>query len=154
MKYDRPQTDIVIDRAKAANLGIDMRQLGGDLGLMLGGNYVNRFSIQGRAYKVIPQVERRYRLNADQVGSFPVATRSGELIPLSSLVSFENTVEPQELKRFQQLSSATLQGVPAPGVAVGTALSFSRKSWAGSRPRATRSITPGRRGNTSRRAVR
>lgn len=124
MKYDRPQTDIVINRAKAANLGIDMRQLGGDLGLMLGGNYVNRFSIQGRAYKVIPQVERRYRLNAEQVGSFPVATRSGELIPLSSLVSFETTVQPQELKRFQQLSSATLQGVPAPGVAVGTALDF------------------------------
>jgi multidrug efflux pump len=124
MKYDRPQTDIVIDRTKAADVGIDMRQLGIDLGLMLGGNYVNRFSIQGRAYKVIPQVERRYRLNAEQVGSFPVATRSGELIPLSSLVSFEETVEPQELKRFQQLNSATLQAVPAPGVAVGTALDF------------------------------
>ncbi|MBT8442642.1 MAG: efflux RND transporter permease subunit, partial [Gammaproteobacteria bacterium] len=124
MKYDRPQTDIVIDRAKAANLGIDMQRLGGELGLMLGGNYVNRFSIQGRAYKVIPQVERRYRQNAEQIRNFPVATRSGELISLANLVSFEKKVEPQELKRFQQLNSATLSGVPAPGVAVGTAIDF------------------------------
>lgn len=124
MKYDRPQTDIIIDRAKAANLGIDMERLGGELGLMLGGNFVNRFSIQGRAYKVIPQVERRYRQNADQINYFPVATRSGELISLANLVSFESSVEPQELRRFQQLNSATLSGVPAPGVAVGTALEF------------------------------
>ena len=124
MKYDRPQTDIVVDRAKAANLGIDMQRLGGELGLMLGGNYVNRFSIQGRAYKVIPQVERRYRQNAEQIRNFPVATRSGELISLANLVSFETKVEPQELKRFQQLNSATLSGVPAPGVAVGTTIDF------------------------------
>jgi len=124
MKYDRPQTDIVIDRAKAANLGIDMEQLGAELGLMLGGNYVNRFSIQGRAYKVVPQVERRYRQNVDQIGMYPVATRSGEVISLANLVSFETTVEPQELKRFQQLNSATLSGVPTPGVAVGTAIEF------------------------------
>jgi len=124
MKYDRPQTDIVIDRAKAANLGIDMERLGGELGLMLGGNYVNRFSIQGRAYKVIPQVERRYRQNANQISFFPVATRSGELISLGNLVSFETTVEPQELRRFQQQNSATLHGVPTPGVAVGTVLDF------------------------------
>jgi len=124
MKYDRPQTDIMIDREKAANLGIDMEQLGNALGLMLGGRYVNRFSIEGRSYKVIPQVERRYRQNPEQIGRFPIATRSGELIPLSSLISFETTVQPQELKRFQQLNSATLSGVPRPGVAVGTALEF------------------------------
>ncbi len=124
MKYDRPQTDILIDREKAANLGIDMQQLGNSLGLMLGGRYVNRFSIQGRSYKVIPQVERRYRQNPDQIGRFPIATRSGQLIPLSSLISLETTVQPQELKRFQQLNSATLSAVPRPGVAVGTALDF------------------------------
>ena len=81
MKYDRPQTDILIDREKAANLGIDMQQLGNSLGLMLGGRYVNRFSIQGRSYKVIPQVERRYRQNPEQIGRFPIATRSGEVNP-------------------------------------------------------------------------
>jgi multidrug efflux pump len=124
MKFDRPQTDIVIDREKAANLGIDMQQLGSELGVMLGGRYVNRFNIDGRSYKVIPQVERRYRQNPKQIGTFPVATRSGDLIPLSGLVSFETSVQPQELKRFQQLNSATLSAVPATGVAVGTALDF------------------------------
>ncbi|MDH3509757.1 MAG: efflux RND transporter permease subunit [Gammaproteobacteria bacterium] len=124
MKFDRPQTDIVIDREKAANLGIDMQQLGSELGVMLGGRYVNRFNIDGRSYKVIPQVERRYRQNPEQIGTFPVATRSGDLIPLSGLVSFSTSVQPQELKRFQQLNSATLSAVPATGVAVGTALDF------------------------------
>jgi multidrug efflux pump len=124
MKFDRPQIDIVIDREKAAVLGIDMQQLGGELGVMLGGAYVNRFSIQGRSYKVIPQVQRRYRQNPEQIGSFPIATRSGDLIPLSGLISFETSVQPQELRRFQQLNSVTLSGVPAPGVAVGTALQF------------------------------
>ena len=124
MKYDRPETDILIDREKAANLGIDMEQLGNALSLMLGGRYVNRFSIEGRSYKVIPQVERRYRQNPEQIGRFPIATRSGELIPLSSLISFETTVQPQELRRFQQLNSATLSAVPRPGVTVGTALEF------------------------------
>jgi len=124
MKYDRQQTNILIDREKAANLGIDMQQLGSSLGLMLGGRYVNRFSIEGRSYKVIPQVERRYRQNPAQIGRFPIATRSGELIPMSGLVSFETTVQPQELKRFQQLNSTTLSAVPRPGVAIGTALEF------------------------------
>ena len=124
MKYDRPQTDIVIDREKAANLGIDMRQLGSELGVMLGGRYVNRFDIEGRSYKVIPQVERRYRQNPQQIGTFPIATRSGELIPLSGLISLKTTVQPQELLRFQQLNATTLSAVPANGVAVGTALEF------------------------------
>ncbi len=124
MKFDRPQTDIVIDRQKAANIGIDMQQLGRELGVMLGGNYVNRFSIQGRSYKVIPQVKRQYRQNVQQIGGFPIATRSGELIPLSNLISFETTVQPRSLARFQQLNSVRLSGVPAQGVAVGTALDF------------------------------
>ena len=97
LKYDRPEVEIRIDRDKAATLGIDMEQFGQDLGTMLGGNYVNRFSMQGRSYKVIPQVQRRYRLNPDQLGQFRVTTRSGELVPLSSLVTFKQTVKPQQL---------------------------------------------------------
>ena len=124
VKYDRPETRIVIDREKAGNLGIDMEQVGIDLGVMLSDQYVNRFSLQGRSYKVIPQVERRYRMNPEQIGIFPVRTDSGEFVPLSSFVTYEQTVEPQELKRFQQQNSVTLSAVPAPGVALGTALDF------------------------------
>ena len=124
LKYDRPEVEIKIDRDKAATLGIDMEQIGRDLSTMLGGNYVNRFSMQGRSYKVIPQVQRRYRLNPDQLGQFQVSTRRGELVPLSALVTFEQSVEPQQLNRFQQLNSAILSGVPAPGVSVGMAIEY------------------------------
>jgi multidrug efflux pump len=124
VKYDRPETRIVIDREKAGNLGVDMEQVGSDLGVMLSDQYVNRFSLQGRSYKVIPQVERRYRMNPEQIGMFPVRTDSGEFVALSSFVNYEQTVEPQELKRFQQQNSVTLSAVPAPGVALGTALDF------------------------------
>jgi multidrug efflux pump len=126
VKYDRPQTRIIIDREKAAALGIDMEQLGQELGVMLGGNYINRFSIQGRSYKVIPQVERRYRFNPSQLSGFPVRTASGELVSLATLVKLENSVQPQELKRFQQQNSITLSAVPAPGVALATALEYLR----------------------------
>jgi multidrug efflux pump len=126
VKFDRPQTEMIIDREKAAALGIDMAELGEELGVMLSGNYTNRFSIQGRSYKVIPQADRRYRLNPDQLGLIPVRTQSDKLIPLSSLVTLKHSVEPQELKRFQQQNSVTLSAVPAQGVTLGDALSFLR----------------------------
>ncbi len=122
LKFDSPQMRIHIDRDRAADLGIDMRQLGSDLAIMLGGNYVNRFSLNGRSYKVIPQVERRFRLNPEQLSQFQVATASGALVPASSVVSFEQVVMPQALKRFQQMNSATLSAVPMPGISVGEAL--------------------------------
>ena len=126
VKYDRPQVEVNIDREQAANLGVDMEQLGQDLSVMLSGNFVNRFSLQGRSYKVIPQVTRAYRLNPDQIGVFPVRTGSGELVPMSTLIEFSTSVEPQEMKRFQQQNSVKLSAVPAPGVALGTALDFLR----------------------------
>ena len=124
MKYDRPQATVTIDRDKAAALGVDMEQLGQDLAVMMGGNYTNRFSIQGRSYKVIPQVDRSHRLNPDQIGTFPVRTASGTVVPLSALVDVTHSVQPQELKRFQQQNSVTLSGVPMPGVTLGTALDY------------------------------
>jgi len=101
-----------------------MEQLGADLATMLGGNYVNRFNLEGRSYKVIPQVQRRYRLNPQQLSEFRVATRSGELVPLEAIVSVNESVQPQRLQRFQQQNSAKLSAVPIPGVSLGAALSF------------------------------
>jgi multidrug efflux pump len=124
VKYDRPETQIVIDRDKAANLGVNMEQVGRDLGIMLGDQYVNRFSLQGRSYKVIPQVDRRYRLNPEQIGVFPVRTDTGDMVPLSSIIDYNKSVQPQELKRFQQQNSVTLSAVPTPGVTQGDALEF------------------------------
>jgi multidrug efflux pump len=126
LKYDRPQTRIMINRDRAADLGLNMREVGGDIVSMLGGGYVNRFNLQGYSYKVIPQVRRQYRLNPEQLEQYRVRAANGALIPLSSFVSLKQEVEPQQLKRFQQLNSAMLSGVPAPGVSLGDALDYLR----------------------------
>jgi multidrug efflux pump len=122
LKIDKPQQDLVIDRDKAALLGIDMRTLSQDLSASLSSGFVNRFEISDRSYKVIPQVRRLDRLNPDQLAGYYTRTGTGELIPLSTLVKLEESVEPQQLKRFQQLNSVTITGVPRPGVTLGEAL--------------------------------
>ncbi|MBE2215859.1 MAG: efflux RND transporter permease subunit [Opitutaceae bacterium] len=124
LKFDQPQTDLMIDRDKAAALGINMQQLGADLGSMLGGGYVNRFSIQGRAYKVVPQVSRTFRLNPADLANYYVSTGTGELVPASTVVSLVPSVQPRNLSKMQQLNAATLSLLPAPGVSMGDALDF------------------------------
>ncbi|MEZ6127208.1 MAG: efflux RND transporter permease subunit [Planctomycetaceae bacterium] len=127
LKFDRFQHRIVINRDKAAALGVNINTIGQDLSTMLSGGYVNFFSYDGRSYRVVPQVERRYRLIADQLLDYRVAAGNGELVPLSSFVSIEGSEQPRQLKRFNQLSSATLSGVPAPGVSLGEAIDFLEK---------------------------
>jgi multidrug efflux pump len=126
LKFDQPQTEIIVDREKAAALGISMQQLGADLGSMLGGGYVNRFAIDGRAYKVTPQVTRQSRLNPDQILSYSIATGTGTLVPLSTIARLSESVQPRDLRRFQQLNAATLSFLPAPGVSQGQALDWLR----------------------------
>ena len=111
LKYNQAQADIVVDRDKAADLGITMQQLGGDLGAMLGGGYVNRFVNDGQSYRVIPQVERSQRLNATQLLDYHVRGPAGQLIPLSTIATLKNTVQPRTLNRFQQLNSVKITGV-------------------------------------------
>ena len=122
LKIDKPQVKVEVDREKAALLGIDMNMLAADMSAMLSGGYVNRFSMESRSYKVIPQVQRAERLNPDQLSQYYTRTASGELIPLSTVVTLRETVQPQSLNRFQQLNAVTLSGVPRPGVTMGEAL--------------------------------
>ena len=124
LQYDRGEVNIKIDRTKARSLGIDMRALGIDLASMLGGGDVNRFALQGRSYKVIPQVVRAERVNAEQILDYKVRTKSGELIPVSTFASLERVTQPRKLNRFQQLNAATISALPAPGVSMGEAVSF------------------------------
>lgn len=124
LKFDLPQTDIVIDRDKAAALGINMQKLGADLGVLLGGGYVNRFAIEGRSYKVTPQVTRLRRLSPEQLETYYIATAKGDLVPLSTVAKLKESVQPRELKRFQQLNAATISLLPANGVSLGDAYDF------------------------------
>ncbi len=122
LKIDKPQIEVHIDREKAASLGIDMRTLAADMAAMLSGGYTNRFAMQNRSYLVIPQVQRSSRLNASDLENYYTRTRSGELIPLSTIVTLRETTQPQSLKRFQQLNSVAITFAPRPGVSKGQAL--------------------------------
>jgi multidrug efflux pump len=124
LKFDQPQTEVVFDRDKVRSLGVDMSRAGQDLSTMLGGNFVNRFSIQGRSYKVIPQVKRTERLTPDQLQSMYVSGPGGKLVPLSTFASLKTTTEPRELKRFQQLNAVRIQAVIPPNVSLDKALRF------------------------------
>lgn len=118
LKFDIPQAEIDINRDKANAMGLSLASIGQDLSLFLGGNYVNRFSIQGRSYKVIPQVQRGDRLTPEQLLELHIRGPQGKLIPLATVASLKNTTEPRQLNRFQQLNSAKIQGAIVPGVTV------------------------------------
>jgi len=122
LKYDQPQTEIVFDRDKIAAQGLNLQRVGADLGALLGGNYVNRFNTSGRSYKVIPQIKRTERLNADQLRNMYVSGPDGRMVQLSTFARLKNSVVARELKRFQQLNSATIQGAIPPGVSKDMAL--------------------------------
>lgn len=112
VKIDQPQTEFVVDKDKVAALGLDLGQVGGDLGGMVGGNYVNRFDISGRSYKVIPQIERSGRLNPGQLQDVYVTGPGGKLIELGAIATQRDMVVPRSLNRFQQLNAVKLSGVP------------------------------------------
>jgi multidrug efflux pump len=124
VKFDQPQTEIVFDRDKLRSQGVDLSQAGRDLSALLGANYVNRFSIDGRSYKVIPQVARAERLSADQLSQIYVTGSHDKLVPLSTFASLRTTTEPRELKKFQQLNAVRVQGVIPPQVPLDKALSY------------------------------
>ena len=122
LKFDQPQAEVVFDRDKLRSEGVDLSQAGQDLSTMLGGNYVNRFSIQGRSYKVIPQIKRTERLTPDQLSQIYVTGSQNRLVPLSTFASLRTTTEPRELKKFQQLNAVRIQGVIPPGIPLDQAL--------------------------------
>src|SRR5579872_434577 len=124
VKFDQPQTEVVFDRDKLRSQGVDLSQAGQDLSTMLGGNYVNRFSIQGRSYKVIPQVKRVERLTPDQLSQIYVKGSSDKLVPLSTFATLKTTTEPRSLNKFQQLNAVRIQGVIPPNVPLDEALTF------------------------------
>jgi len=121
-KVDQPEVELVIDRDKVASLGLDLQSVGSDLGALVGGNYVNRFDLAGRSYKVIPQLERGARLNAAQLENTYVRGPSSQLIPVSTFAHLEKHTTPRALNRFQQLNSVKISGVAI--VPLDTALKF------------------------------
>lgn len=124
VKFDTPQTIIKIDRDKAGSIGVTMQDIGATLALMTGGNYINLINLGGRSYEVIPQVPREFRLRPEQLGTYYVKSTGGEMVPLSSLVEIDQTVEPISLNRFNQLNAVTISAVPMIGLTTGDALEY------------------------------
>ena len=121
-KIDQPQAEIVFDHDKVAALGLDMQQVGADLSASIGGNFVNRFNIAGRSYKVIPQIKRVDRLNPGQLENLYVTGPNNQLVPLSTVATIRNKTVARSLNRMQQLNAVTISGVPTQSL--DTALKF------------------------------
>ncbi|MDY0007613.1 MAG: efflux RND transporter permease subunit, partial [Spongiibacteraceae bacterium] len=124
LAFNNPVIHLDIDRAKANALGVSMADIGNSLALLVGGNYLNRFNLEGRSYDVITQVPRSERLTPRRLTDYYVRTASGHQIPLATLVSLRTDTAPNALTQYNQLNAATLQAMPAPGVTMGTAVAF------------------------------
>lgn len=128
LKFNQPEVEFEINRSKAADMGLDMQAIGSSLTSALSGNYVNYFNLQGRSYQVIPQLERRYRLSYEQLARIYVRTASGQMVPLSTVVTARQKTQPNAISHFQQLNAATIQGVMRPGMTLGQGLHFLKET--------------------------
>ncbi len=128
LQFDTPQYVIHIDRSKAAALGINMSNVAQQLASALGENYVNRFNLQGRSYKVIEQLERSDRANPASITRMYIKTGSGKLVPLSTIISITRETQPNALSHFQQLNSASISGMMRPGHTIEEGLNFLQKA--------------------------
>jgi multidrug efflux pump len=124
LAFDSATMNISIDRDKAGAYGVTMQDIGITLGTLLSDGYLNRIDLDGRSYEVIAQVERKYRLSPDMLGNFFVQAKNGDMLPLSELINIEVVAEPRSLPHFNQLNSATIGAVLAPGFAMGDAITF------------------------------
>ncbi|HBI21408.1 MAG TPA: multidrug efflux protein, partial [Legionella sp.] len=124
LKFTQPEVEFQINRSKASDLGLDMQDIGRSLSSALSGGYVNFFELQGRSYQVIPQLERKFRLTPQQLGQIYLRTANGNMVPLSTIVTPVSKTKPNALAHFQQLNSATIQGVMMPGTTLGQGISF------------------------------
>ena len=124
LKFENPMLEININENKAASMGINMRNIANALATLLGGNYINRFSIYGQSYQVIPQVSQNFRLTPEKINNYYIATNNNDMVPLSSVIAMKITTQPNQLNRFQQLNAGTLSGMMTPGKTVADGLQF------------------------------
>lgn len=122
LKIDKEQVGIDINRDKTSELGLTMQDIANTLGSYLSQAYINYFNFGGRSYQVIPQANRASRINAEQVLNYYIRSGSGASIPISTIAKIKARVVPESLNHFQQLNSATISAVMAPGVTMGEAL--------------------------------
>lgn len=124
LAFNKPQLNVTINRAKAADLGISMQSIGNALSIVYGDGFVNYFNKLGYSFQVIPQALRKERVAISDLERIPLKTASGKLISLGTIADFAYSTQPSQLDQFQQLNSALIIGAPAPGVTMGDALTY------------------------------
>ncbi|HIF18831.1 MAG TPA: multidrug efflux protein [Cycloclasticus sp.] len=122
--FDRPKSNLIVNKDRAADLGISMEEIARNLSTYFGEGYVNHFSMQGRSYKVIPQVANNDRSDIEKLDNIYLKTASGKQVPLSALVTLSKQVEPSKRTQFQQLNSLTIEGILRPGITLDEGLTY------------------------------
>ena len=122
LAFDAPQVRVTIDRDRAASLNVPISDIGTTLGLLVGGNAVAQFDRDSNSYDIITQVPQEFRANPEQLGGYFVRAASGEMVPLSSVVTIETGVAAAAIEQFNQLNASTLSALPLPGVSTGDGL--------------------------------
>jgi multidrug efflux pump len=122
LKIDQPNARLIVNREKVAELGLDLQTVTRDLAVLLGGNYVNRFNMDGYSYKVIPQVKRTARLNPSDIEDLYITGLAGNMIRVADIAKIEINTVPRSLNRIQQMNSVKISGQPS--TSLDDALSF------------------------------
>ncbi len=122
LSFDAPQVTISIDRNRAAALDLRISDIGTTLGLLVGGGAIAQFDRDSNSYDIIMQVRENYRDNPERLGQYYVRSVSGDMVPLSAVVSISNNASPASVEQFNQLNSATISALPLPGVTTGDGL--------------------------------
>ncbi|MFT6270327.1 MAG: multidrug efflux pump [Alphaproteobacteria bacterium] len=110
LKIDQPNAELKINKEKVAELGLDLQTVTRDLAVLLGGNYVNRFNMDGYSYKVIPQVKRVERLNPQNIKDLYVTGPRGNMVRVADIAELEISTVPRSLNRMQQMNSVKISG--------------------------------------------
>ena len=127
LAFDQPQALVTIDRDRAAAVGVPVSDIGTTLTALVGGGSVSKFDRDNRSYDVITQVPRLDRFNPESLGEFYVRSTTGTMVPLSAVIEIESRASPVAIEQFNQLNSASISGIPLPGVATGDALATIRQ---------------------------
>lgn len=122
LSYNSAQIVLRIDRDRAAALNLPARDIGTTLGLLVGGGAVAQFDRDSNSYDIILQVPEEYRNNPERLTDFYIRSTTGQMVPLSAVVTVETKVAPTAIEQFNQLNSTTLSALPIPGTSTGEAL--------------------------------
>jgi multidrug efflux pump len=126
VSFESPRARILVDRDRAAALGVPVSEIGTTLGALVGGAPIAKFDRDNRSYDVVSQVAQEDRLNPERLGQYYVRATGGAMVPLSALIKVETGAAPASIEQFNQLNAATISALPIPTVTTSEGLATIR----------------------------